>query len=104
VECVCVLAIYRLLRDLTFGPREIARMTSAYEIALVELAIDNKADDRTEVIALAIIHRARAGEESVRGLVDFAIRQITQATAKNSPEESTVPDSIPKVPARKKSD
>jgi hypothetical protein len=44
-----------------------------YEIALVELGIDNKADDRTEVIALAIIHRARAGKENFRDLVGFAI-------------------------------
>jgi hypothetical protein len=101
---VCVLAIYRLLRDLTFGPREIARMTSAYEIALVELGIDNRADDRTEIIALAIIHRARAGEENVQGLADFAIRQVTQSTSGDAPAASAVPDSVPQVSSRKKID
>jgi hypothetical protein len=46
----CVMAIYRILRNSTFGPRDISRMTTAYEVALIELGID-RADPRTEIIA-----------------------------------------------------
>jgi hypothetical protein len=41
------MGIYRMLRDSTFGPREVSKMTTAYEIVLIELGID-RADPRTE--------------------------------------------------------
>ena len=100
---VSIVAIYRLLRNLTFEPREIARMTAAYEMVLVELGITNRADDRTESIALAIIHRARAGEGTVRGLADFAIRQVQPASGE-APAAIDMPDSAPKATPRNKSD
>jgi hypothetical protein len=74
------MAIYRILRNSTFGPREISRMTTAYEVALIELGID-RADPRTEIIASAIVHRASAGGSDIRALADFAIRQINGKAA-----------------------
>ncbi len=44
------MAIYRILRNSTFGPQEISKMTAAYEVALVELGIDDRADPRTEIM------------------------------------------------------
>jgi hypothetical protein len=97
------MAIYRLLRNLTFGPGETANMTAAYEIALLDLRIEDRDDPRTEAIALAIIHRARAGEEDARALADFAIRQITK-TSNDAREVPSLPDTVPKVPPQKKAD
>lgn len=65
------MAIYRMLRELTFGSRETARMTKAYETTLVELGF-SRSDPRAETIAAAIIHRAASGETNIRRLIDFA--------------------------------
>jgi hypothetical protein len=81
------MAIYRILRNSTFGPREISLMTTAYEVALVELGID-RADPRTEIIASAIVHRASAGKSDIRALADFAIWQIN---AKATADARTMP-------------
>jgi len=70
------MAIYRMLRDSTFGPHEISKMTTAYEVALLELGITDRADPRTEIIAAAIIHRASTGEYDVQALTDFAMRKV----------------------------
>ncbi len=69
------MAIYRILKNSTFGPREISKMTTAYEVVLIELGID-RTDPCTESIASAIVHRAATGESNVRALADFAIRQL----------------------------
>jgi hypothetical protein len=83
------MAIYRILRNSTFGRREISQMTMAYEVALIELGIDPM-DPRTEIIASAIVHRASAGGSNVRSLADFAIKQIN-ATGTTG-EERPTPD------------
>ncbi len=86
------MAIYRILRNSTFGPQEISKMTAAYEVALIELGIDRN-DPRTEIIASAIVHRASAGKSDVRGLADFAIRQINaKATADDARSMSVTAD------------
>jgi hypothetical protein len=64
------MAIYRLLRNLTFDPRETASMTAAYEIALLELSIEDRANPWTEIIASAIIHRASVSGTSARVLAE----------------------------------
>jgi hypothetical protein len=81
------MAIYRILRNSTFGPREISQMTTAYEVALIELGID-PTDPRTEIIASAIVHRASAGGSDIRALADFAIRQVN-ATGNAHKEPAT---------------
>jgi hypothetical protein len=85
------MAIYRILRNSTFGPREISQMTTAYEVALIELGID-RADPRTEIIASAIVHRASAGGSDVRALADFAIRQINAKAADEARPMPATPD------------
>ena len=72
------MAIYRILRNSTFGPREISTRTTAYEVVLIELGIDRE-DARTEIIASAIINRASTGELNIRSLADFAISQLKGA-------------------------
>jgi hypothetical protein len=56
------MAIYRLLREASFGPDEIGRMTAAYEQAFVALGLQDRTDPRTEILAQKIIAVARTGE------------------------------------------
>jgi hypothetical protein len=68
------MAIYRLLRNSTFAPDEVAAMTEAYERALVKLGISDRSDPQTESIALAILHLLRDGEKDPERLAEFACR------------------------------
>ena len=45
------MAIYRLISNGSFGPDEIKVMTAAYEAALSDLAVTNRDDPVTELIA-----------------------------------------------------
>ena len=51
-----LMAIYRLIANGLFGPDEIKVMTAAYEGALVDLNVANRADPLTELIAKAIVN------------------------------------------------
>jgi hypothetical protein len=73
--------IYRMLKNSPLGVREVSRMTTAYEVSLIELGIDDRADARTEIIASEIIRRANIGERNVRALADFAISLISAKSA-----------------------
>jgi hypothetical protein len=55
-------AIYRLLRETSFSPDEIERMTAAYEAVLKALRLSDRTDPITELIAKKIIEVARNGE------------------------------------------
>jgi hypothetical protein len=85
------MAIYRILRNSTFGPQEISTMTTAYEVALIELGID-RTDPRTEIIASAMVHRAGTDAKDVRALGDFAIRQIKAKAADEARPMPVTPD------------
>lgn len=75
------MAIYRLLKNSTFDSSEVSRMTAAYEVALTELGITDRADPRGEIIAWEIIQRASTGELEARELADFAIKKMTGKVA-----------------------
>jgi hypothetical protein len=70
--------IYRLIQNAAFGPREIAVMTAGYERALVELAISDRNDPRTETIALRILDSVKNGEMDISRVVQIAIRGFNQ--------------------------
>jgi hypothetical protein len=55
-------AIYKLFEDASFGPDEIARMSSAYEMTLVTLQLANRTDPITQLIAAKVIQLFRAGQ------------------------------------------
>jgi hypothetical protein len=71
------MAIYRLIQNSFFGPREIAIMTAAYEKVLEDLDIQDRNDPRTETIALRILHCVRSGEQNQDRLVKIASRGFT---------------------------
>jgi hypothetical protein len=56
------MAIYRLISNGSFGPDEIKVMTAAYEAALSDLAVTNRDDPVTELIARAIVNITATGE------------------------------------------
>jgi hypothetical protein len=49
------MTIHRLLHDTAFGPEEISVMVAAFEDALRELGLANRADPATEIVAMRII-------------------------------------------------
>ena len=58
------MAIYRLISNGSFGPDEIKVMTAAYEAALIDLAVTNRDDPVTELIARAIVNITATGERN----------------------------------------
>jgi len=52
-------AIYRLLQKSGFGPDDTLRMSEAYELALVELGLNDRNDPLTEIVAKLIIEVAQ---------------------------------------------
>jgi hypothetical protein len=72
------MAIYRLIQNSMFTDHEVLAMTQAYERALATLKIADRNDPRTEGIALAILHRLRAGENDPVRLAEFACRTFGQ--------------------------
>jgi hypothetical protein len=71
-----VMALRRIFERSISRLREISKVTTAYEVSLIELGITDRTDPRAEIIASAIIHRASTGGLDIRTLVDFAKAQI----------------------------
>ena len=55
-------AIYRLLREASFTPDDVARIVAAYEAALTLLRLGDRTDSLTEIVARKIIEVVRNGE------------------------------------------
>jgi hypothetical protein len=58
------MAIYRLIKNGSFGPDEIRVMTEAYEGALIDLNIVDRNDPFTELIAKSIVNVTATGERN----------------------------------------
>ena len=71
------MAIYRLLKNLAFGPDDIKVLTAAYEEALRALGLKDRADPATEMIAKKIIELAQRGERDPVRLRERAIRCVS---------------------------
>jgi hypothetical protein len=69
-------AIYRLLREASFGPDETASMSEAYETALKRLGLIDRTDPVTELVAAKIIEIARGGERSAIRICDQALKEL----------------------------
>jgi hypothetical protein len=69
-------AIYRILKNSSFGPEEIARMTTAYEDTLRVLGLADRADPITEIIAKKIIEVAQTGERDPLRIRAQAIAEL----------------------------
>jgi hypothetical protein len=74
------MAIYRLLKNLAFKSPEAAAMAEAYEGGLIALGITDRADPRTENLAIAILALFRAGETEPKLLMQLACRIVRRET------------------------
>ena len=57
------MTIYRLLKNTTFGPEEIQRLTMAYVLTLRALALKDRSDPITLLVAEKIIAAGQYGIE-----------------------------------------
>jgi hypothetical protein len=70
-------AIHRLLQKSAFEPEDIERMTAAYELALIELALIDRNDPLTELVAKYIVEVAQTGEKDPKNICAVALSRLT---------------------------
>jgi hypothetical protein len=70
------MAIYRLIAKGSFGLAEITAMTAAYEAALLDLALADRDDPITEIVATAIVNVTSMGELDPTTIKDRALNAI----------------------------
>ena len=70
------MAIYRLLKNCTLEPKEVSRITEAYEQALHVLCVKDRDDPLTEMIAKTIIKIAQTGVHNAAQLSALAIKEL----------------------------
>jgi hypothetical protein len=70
------MAIYRLLKNSTWEPEEIAHIIKAYKQALHTLCVKERDDPLTELIAKNVIKIAQTGVHDVAQLSALAITGI----------------------------
>jgi hypothetical protein len=70
------MAIYKLIANGSFGQKEIELMSAVYERALIDLAITNREDPITELIAKAIINVVVTGERDPKLVEERALNAL----------------------------
>ncbi|RZN16133.1 hypothetical protein [Bradyrhizobium sp. Leo121] len=70
------MAIYRLLQHSALGPKEVSRVTAAYEQALRILCVKDRDDPLTEMIAQKIIKIAQSGIKDPAQISALAIKEL----------------------------
>jgi hypothetical protein len=70
------MAIYRLIANGTFGPKEIEAMTAAYEAALLDLGLVDRDDPITEIVATAIVGITSMGERDPFTIKERALNAL----------------------------
>jgi hypothetical protein len=63
-----------LKNDHSFGPEDIASLTTAFEAALTSIGLTDRKDPLTTAVAKAIIELAKDGERDPERLRDGALR------------------------------
>ena len=75
------MAIYRLLQNRAFGPKEIDLMVSAFEQALAIFALKRRDDPVTERVAKIIIKVAQTGERDPARICSQAVAELVNCRA-----------------------
>jgi hypothetical protein len=70
------MAIHRLLKNCTLEPKEVSRITAAYEQALDKLCVKDRDDPLTEMIARRIIKIAQTGIKDPAAISAQAIQEL----------------------------
>jgi len=69
-------AIYRMLRGMSFDEQAVKAMTAAYETILVELGLSDRTDPLTEIVASKIITICQMGERDPERICELALKDI----------------------------
>ena len=83
------MAIYRLIADGSFEPEEIEVMTAAYEAALTDLGLVDRADPITEIVARAIVNIMSRGERDPMTIKDRALKTIGTRESDSTPRDES---------------
>ena len=70
------MAIYRMLRGMSFDEQAVKAMTAAYETILVELGLSDRTDPLTEIVASKIITICQMGERDPERIRELALKDI----------------------------
>jgi len=70
------MSIYRLLENTTFGPDEIERLVTAYELTLRALGLKSRPDPITRIVAEKIIAVGRLGIEDPAKISELALKEL----------------------------
>jgi hypothetical protein len=70
------MTIHRLLKNTTFGPEEIERLVTAYEMTLRRLGLKDRSDPITLLVAEKIIAVARLGIEDPAEISELAVKEL----------------------------
>jgi hypothetical protein len=66
--------IYRLLKSSAFAPEDVKVLSDAFEAALRELNLVDRADPATELVAKRIIALAQRGERNADRLREYGVK------------------------------
>jgi hypothetical protein len=70
------MAIYRLLKESSFGPEELSKLGAAYERTLEALGLTDRKDPMTELVARKLLAIHRTGVCDPVGLSQRAIQEL----------------------------
>lgn len=68
--------IQRLLREASFGPEDVRKLTAAFEGALKLLRLNDRTDPVCELVAAKIIQVFRAGESDPPRICARAVKEL----------------------------
>jgi hypothetical protein len=69
--------ICRLLRDRSFEPDEVSRLTAAYEQALRGIGLVDRDDPIADMVAKKVIDVAQSGVRDPKDIAALAIRELS---------------------------
>jgi hypothetical protein len=70
--------VHRLLQNHVFDPDLVAVMVTAFEDALRELGLSDRADPATELVARKVIELAETGERDPARLRDQVVKSLSK--------------------------
>ncbi len=70
------MTIFRLQKDTTFAPEDIARLVTAYEQTLRALGLKDRSDPITQLVAEKIIAVGRLGIEDPAEISKLALKEL----------------------------
>lgn len=83
--------IYRLLQDGQFGPREIDKITKAYEEALKMIGLTDRSSLAAEVLATRIIAAFQSGETDQHRIAEKAVARLEAFAKMGLVEQNEAP-------------